>query len=98
MTLFTVLITAIARKVSAVIAEYRKLVAEARATEAIFVKSAQTEAARVLAEAKANEAHLLNLARTIIVKAKVEEKAVIQAVEVQTKTLYEDVINKIAKL
>jgi len=98
MTLFTVLLAAITRKVRAVIAEYQILVAEVRATESKLVQSAQIEAAKILAEAKADEAHLLDLARSIVVKARAEEKAVIQAVETQTKNLYEDVINKIAKL
>jgi hypothetical protein len=98
MTLFTVLLAAITRKVKAVIAEYRKLVAEVRATESKLVESAQAEAAKVLGVAKAEEARLLVEARNIIRKSKSEEAAIVKAVETQTKNLYEDVINKIAKL
>ncbi len=98
MTLFTVLLAAITRKVKAVVAEYRKLVAEVKATESSLKQSAQNEASRVLGVAKAEEARLLNQARTVVLQAKSEEKAIVQAVETQTKNLYEDVINKIAKL
>lgn len=98
MTLFTVLLAAITRKVRAVIAEYRILVAEVKATESKLVQSAEAEAATILANAKADEKRLLDLARKVIVTAKADEKAIIQAVETQTKNLYEDVINKIAKL
>jgi len=98
MTLFTVLLSAITRKVSAVIAEYRKLVAEVRATESSLVKSAQEEAAKVLGVAKAEEARLLVEARNIIRQSQSEEAHILAVVETQTKNLYEDVINKIAKL
>ena len=98
MTLFTVLLAAIARKVRAVIAEYRKLVAEAKAIESKLVQSAQTEAAKILGVAKAEEARLLDQARYVVRNAKAEEVAIVKAVEAQTKNFYEDVINKIAKL
>jgi hypothetical protein len=98
MTLFTVLLAAITRKVKAVIAEYRKLVAEVRATESKLVESAQAEAAKVLGIAKAEEARLLVEARNVIRKSKSKEAAILSVVETQTKNLYEDVINKIAKL
>ncbi len=98
MTLFTVLLAAITRKVKAVVAEYRKLVAEVKATESKLVQSAETEAARVLGVAKAEEARLLDQARYIVRNAKTEEKGIFIVVEQQTKNLYEDVINKIAKL
>jgi hypothetical protein len=98
MTLFTVLLAAITRKVKAVIAEYRKLVAEVRATESKLVESAQAEAAIVLGSAKAEEAKLLVEARNVILFAKARESTILFTVETQTKNLYEEVINKIAKL
>jgi hypothetical protein len=98
MTLFTVLLAAITRKVRAVIAEYRKLVAEVKASESKLVQSAQVEAAKVLGRAKAEEARLLDQARYVIRNAESEEDDIVQAVKTQTKNLYEDVINKIAKL
>ena len=98
MTLFTVLLAAITRKVRAVIAEYRKLVAEVKATESKLVQSAEAEAAKILGVAKAEEARLLDQARYVIRNARSGEKAIVQAVEIQTKDLYKDVINKIAKL
>jgi cell division septum initiation protein DivIVA len=98
MQLITVLLAAIARKVNAVIAEYRKLVAEAKTTESRIVAVAEADTARVLGIAKAEEARLLSEARDIVVKARNEERAILSVVEIQTKNLYEEVADKLAKL
>jgi hypothetical protein len=98
MTLFTVLVAAIARKVKAVVAEYHKLVAEAKAVEEKLVASAEAEAKQIALKAEAEEKDLLAKARAIVLKAELEGGAVIRTVETQTKNLKNDLINKIAKL
>lgn len=82
MTVHGVIISAVVRKVKALIAEYRKLVAEATAVEqkVIGEAEAETEAKRVIAEAQALEA------------------SIIRRAEAETEKLKNELIDKIAKL
>lgn len=60
MTVYGVITAAIVRKISALVAEYRKLVAEASLVEKKIVLKAKAEAKQILAEAKAETAVLKN--------------------------------------
>jgi hypothetical protein len=58
MTVYGVITAAVVRKISALIAEYRKLVAEASVIEKRIILRAKTEAKQIIAEAKAETAVL----------------------------------------
>jgi cell division septum initiation protein DivIVA len=98
MSMFTVLLAAITRKVTAVIAEYRKLIAEAKATEKRIVSVAKADAEKILSEAAVEEKKLLNSARNVVEFAKARERAIGDVVELATKTLYNDVAAKLKAL
>ena len=59
MTLYSVIAAALIRKVKALVAEYRKLVAEATAVEKNLVEKAETEVKKIYTEAKAAEVKIV---------------------------------------
>lgn len=98
MSMFTVLLAAITRKVTAVIAEYRKLIAEAKATEKRIVSVAKADAEKILSEAAVEEKKLLTSARNVIKFAKARETAIVLGLQAETKNLYNDVAAKLKAL
>ncbi|PWT76398.1 MAG: hypothetical protein C5B59_06645 [Bacteroidetes bacterium] len=98
MTVFTVLVAVIARKVKALYAEYRKLVTEAEAVEHKLVGEAKDKAEEVLVAAKAEEQRLLHEVEKVIFNAKADEKEIMSAVGAETRKLRDELINKIAQL
>jgi vacuolar-type H+-ATPase subunit H len=72
MTVYGVITAAIVRKVKALVAEYRKIVAEATAVEKKIVSEAYTEAHNVIEEARALEASIVSRAEAETEKLKNE--------------------------
>ena len=66
MTVYGVIFAAVVRKVKALVAEYRKLVAEVKAEEAKLVAQFEADIQCVLADAKAEEERLLAEAEQVI--------------------------------
>jgi hypothetical protein len=72
MTLYGVITAALFRKISALIAEYRKLVAAATAVEKQIVETAEAKAAIIIMDAKAEERAVLAAAEAATTKLKNE--------------------------
>ena len=98
MKLFSTLLAVLAAKAKAVVAEYRKLLAEAKATEQRILANAETETKKVLAEARAEESKLLAEARQVIATALSKERCLVLVVEVEVKHLYGDVAAQLKRL
>jgi hypothetical protein len=64
MTLYGVIFSALARKVKALVAEYRKLVAEATKIEQETIAGAKRDIAVIFSKAKAEETEILSFVET----------------------------------
>jgi len=72
MTVYGVITAAIVRKIKALVAEYRKLVAEATVVEKSIIGKAEADAKAIIAKAKAEEAAVIEYAEAETTKLKNE--------------------------
>src|SRR5690242_3506364 len=98
MTLYGVIAAAIVRKIQALVAEYRKLVAEATAVERKLVGKAKSDAKAVIAAGVAEAKRLLAEAERVIQEAETAEDNIFAAVEAEKTKLKNELINKIAAI
>ena len=98
MTVYSVIAAAIVRKIKALVAEYRKLVAEATAVEQKLISEAKAEVTKVITAAKNEEQRLIAEAKLVIKGAASTKASIHQDAKPQTDKLRNDLIDKIAKV
>lgn len=98
MTVYGVIAAAVVRKVRALVAEYRKLVAEAKAVEAELVSKFEADVEGILAKAKAEESRLLAEAERVIESGDATVRYLGNVTEAEKNRLRDELIQKIAKV
>jgi hypothetical protein len=98
MTVYGVIVSAVVRKIKALVAEYRKLVAEATAVEQKLIGKAKSDAEAGIVAAEQEEKRLIAEAKAVIEEDEATEASIVRSVKAETEKLRNELIDKIAKL